>query len=610
MARTRLKFALFASVVACTLLVACDRKDTRAASHVKPPQATVDPRESLRKRRAELDKKVSEDIPRFRDSLVKRGLALTENIATEKSEGVRTVYESDMQMLARTLVALEGHEAKCRRILAALRSAEMRADILDESPKVLSEEDLRRISDLEIQVRVTASLDLEDILKQSTTRPATDADLKQAIKALAREIETMKHSAVANSDPSVSSTPVAHVTAPTTLPAPIAPVARPRAAVTADDFLPTVQGGPADIKEPAGVTIQANNVSASSAQDAMNAAVQENLKASSATDAGARMVHFPSGIGFVATGAGTYRRMEDPLATRIAKRHAYVVAFVTAKRNLAAILGGLSHEGRETVRLALAGLSLPREDAATIATSSEQSIRQSLDMMLRGFVIYDLRDDALRNTVYVSIVTTPKTRRRLARPAPHAIEVDGVREGIDQALTEVQSGLVPPVGGRIILLRSTGETVLVGFGLHAVASANEPAGRSKANLEGQKIAKARSLDALCGLMIGDRVSWEYGITEKLQEQNTGYANAAKGDPTAPVLLGVERLEKARQAFVASIETTEVYQSVRKGIIPAGVITKTWTDDDNGWVYAMSVYVPSASKAAGEAAREMGQEPDP
>jgi hypothetical protein len=42
------------------------------------------------------------------------------------------------------------------------------------------------------------------------------------------------------------------------------------------------------------------------------------------------MVKFPSGLGFVATGMATYRAMENPVATRIAKRKAYVLAYTQA----------------------------------------------------------------------------------------------------------------------------------------------------------------------------------------------------------------------------------------------------------------------------------------
>ena len=70
---------------------------------------------------------------------------------------------------------------------------------------------------------------------------------------------------------------------------------------TADDFLPVVQGGPSDVKQPQQVAVNGKVVSAASAQDAVNAAVAENvkgLKNSDTPEVGAKMVTYPSGSGF------------------------------------------------------------------------------------------------------------------------------------------------------------------------------------------------------------------------------------------------------------------------------------------------------------------------
>ena len=122
---------------------------------------------------------------------------------------------------------------------------------------------------------------------------------------------------------------------------------------TADDFLPVVQGGPSDVKQPQQVAVKGKVVSAASAQDAVNAAVGENvkgLKNGDTPEVGAKQVMYPSGLGYVATGVAGYRTVENPTLTRIAKRKAYVIAFTKAKKNLAEFLGELDNEGKETIR--------------------------------------------------------------------------------------------------------------------------------------------------------------------------------------------------------------------------------------------------------------------
>jgi len=380
------------------------------------------------------------------------------------------------------------------------------------------------------------------------------------------------------------------------------------AEVTAKDFLPPVMGGPADVKEPGKVTKGKKLIEGASAQDAMNAAVAQNkadLKGGDTPEVGAVMVKFPSGLGFVATGASVYRTMENPTATRMAKRKAYVVAFAQAKKNLAEVLGGLSSEGRETIREALVNINLPKEEMTNISTSSVEALTQVVDMMLRGFVIYEVKDDTKQNTVWVSIVTTPKTRAQVARPAPNVLQVDDLREGLNQIINEVKTGLVPPVGGRLITMRKTGETAFVGFGSAIVGTSDNAAVQAKLNLTAQKIAAMRAKDSLCGLIAGDRNTWIGNVVDSHKDEVQEFQSADADDPLArrsPE--AAQKLEKARQAFVARIESTEVYQSVRRGVLPPGVATKTWFDDDHAWAFGMSFYSPSLTSAATQAAREM------
>ena len=380
------------------------------------------------------------------------------------------------------------------------------------------------------------------------------------------------------------------------------------AQVTADDFLPVVQGGPADVKQPDKVAMSGKTVTAATAQDAINAAEQRNIKdvaAGGNTDVGATMVKFPSGLGFVSTGAGTYRAMENPVATRLAKRKAYVIAFTIAKKNLAEILGGLTNEGKESVREALVNINLPKEEMTNISTESDEALKQAVDMMLRGFVIYEVKDDTTQNTVYVTIVTTPKTRGKFARSAPNLVEANSLRDGLNQVIAEVRSGLVPPVGGRIITMRSTGETAFVGFGGAVVTTSKNTAVQLKQNLAAQKIAAMRSKDALCGLIIGDKASWEGSVAESMKDQVREFESLDKNDPLArkdPA--NVRKFEEARQAFVARMESNDLYRSARSGVLPPGINTKTWFDVDHAWAYGVSVYVPSLTNSAASTARDM------
>lgn len=383
------------------------------------------------------------------------------------------------------------------------------------------------------------------------------------------------------------------------------------AQVTADDFMPVHQGGPSEVKQPEEVKVEGDVVEAATAQDAMNAAADENEKelAKGDTDqVGCKMVKFGSGIGFVASGISTYRNMQNPVATRISKRKAYVVAFTAAKKNLAEHLSGLTTEGQTTIHEALVNTTLSDDDMSNISQKTVESYKQSVDMMLRGFVVYEVNDDIENSMVSVSIVTTPKTRGRLARPAPNAIEVETLREGIAQVLQEVKTGIVPPVGGRIILVRSTGETAFVGFGSGVVRASKNKAAQAKLKITSQKIARARATDALCGIILGDRTSWQSSLISETEEASKEFEEinkAAEDDPLSKeTVTETKKLDKAYDTFVSTLRTDEVFKSARSGVLPPGITPKTWFDEDEAWAYGMAVYIPSQTNAAAEAAEEM------
>jgi len=109
-------------------------------------------------------------------------------------------------------------------------------------------------------------------------------------------------------------------------------------ALSVDDFLPPVQAKSSEeaaellqVKAPDKVEIVQESedgevVRAESAQDAFNVVVDQKK-------VGCVRAEFGSGFGWVATGMGTYERMEDVVASRISKRNAYVTAYMMARRS-------------------------------------------------------------------------------------------------------------------------------------------------------------------------------------------------------------------------------------------------------------------------------------
>ena len=129
-----------------------------------------------------------------------------------------------------------------------------------------------------------------------------------------------------------------------------------------------------------------------------------------------------------------------------------MTAFEQAKKNLAEHLGGLSNDSKTEMRLALRNINLSDAEMTNISSETIESISQAVDMMLRGFVIYKVKDNPETSVVHVSIVTTPKTRGELARLAPSTFEVASLRAGLNHVISEVKAGVVPPLGAKIVLV--------------------------------------------------------------------------------------------------------------------------------------------------------------
>ena len=375
-----------------------------------------------------------------------------------------------------------------------------------------------------------------------------------------------------------------------------------------DDFLlPDEKGGTTEIDKPKEVVVnrKTDEVKAASATDAINAAVIENKKeieeAGGSSDdkpeIGTSLIRFGSGMGVVATGVGSYSDVANKNLSRISQRNAAIVAFAQAKRNMAQYLNGLSNNSKDEIREQLANVETEDDSLSNLETSSDTTIRQSVEMMLRGFTVYSVLDDTESKQVYVTIVTTPKTRGELARPAPNQIEVDSVREGIKQVLNEVREGLVPPLGGHVITVRGTGETAFIGFGSSVLRNNAKASVQAKLDVICQTVSRAYAYDSLCGLIVGDKVVWEGGVREQYKDEHVEFAKLAGKDPLAPNVNGRQKLEKARTNMVATLQNTDVFKNAKDGKIPPGVIVNSWFNKEKTWGHTMTIYMPSAANLA-------------
>lgn len=386
---------------------------------------------------------------------------------------------------------------------------------------------------------------------------------------------------------------------------------------TAKDFLPPARDGSSKVKEPEKVQTsdQGQVIKADNPQDAINAAAAQSRvelakspkdTAKNTQEVGFKWVQFKSGGGYVSTGMSTYKEYPNPTAGLIAQRNAYVSAYTQAKATMAQQLGQPSVTARSQLVNIHKSLNTAEKSEKSDAEVTDEEVAIVVEKLLKGYVTWEINEtqdehDPQTKFVYVSIASYPATLKASLRTGGLICTEDLTSE-IEELLVEIRKGLVPPVGGRIITVPSSGSSAWIGFGSAIVEHASNPALQARNKLTAQKIASVRASDSLVGILIGDKTTFETGVSgnvkTEFQESNKYVADANKNNESTAIT------ESALDAFTSNQDFQEIITSARSGKLPPGIQTKSWINEDGTWAYTMSVYYPDVTESIKKFAREM------
>ena len=384
-------------------------------------------------------------------------------------------------------------------------------------------------------------------------------------------------------------------------------------ALSADDFIPPVQedtpAKQADlltVKAPSAVTSQHDAsldvyfTAAPTLQDAINAIV-----AKPKTGCQFARVEGQPGTTLVATGMGTYSlNYDNVMASRIEQRNAYLQAFMRAKSEMARTLSGISFEGATYFEQGSQSETNSSRSLNNINTSISERQKQWAQAVLKGYVTYSVYDDG-NGKIYVTIVSSPKTRGQYSRNGNEGLTAPNLREGLNSVIAEIRKGLVPPVGGRIVEVPGTGEVAWVGFGSAAVRLDPEPDVQAELELQAEQIAGLRAVDGLAGIIFGDQTRWQAHADEDTKRQIKSFEYIQKDDPsTKGTVEEVKAYDNRIREMRNTLSHSESMSSLRKGILPPGIMRQTDLDEDGYFAYGIAVYLPSASDMAAKAKKEM------
>lgn len=322
---------------------------------------------------------------------------------------------------------------------------------------------------------------------------------------------------------------------------------------------------------------------AKTAQVAIAAAIRQNAP-------NCQMIRFSTGFGWVATGNASYPTSDNPVALRRSRQEARFKAFTEARTRLAECWRALTPEARRKVAESLEQDDAIRLALINLATNDAEKWEQALLILARGFVAYSVEDHTAKSSIQVNLVVTPKTATRLTRPTAHAIEATSIQEGLRQVLAEIEAGLIPPAGHRLIVVNATGEFTLVGYAINLVGAHPDPTAQDKLRTDAEKLATTHATEALVGLVTGDDTEWQNNFDEisrdEIQTAAKGYDD---GEPSA------RRFTQIRDLVMASAKDDLGLQSLRDGQRPPAAAIKRFGGKDA--VAVAVVYTPTVRKAA-------------
>lgn len=373
---------------------------------------------------------------------------------------------------------------------------------------------------------------------------------------------------------------------------------------------PPFLGGATIIEEPSKVEISDELVVAASVQDAMKSASRANIDSFEFADnsneaisgIGARWIRFPSGVGVVATGQAVYVLENNPTTSRIRKRNAYVIAYTNAKAAMARHLSTITNDGRTILKTASELIDSSSSKQTNSTDQIDELIQQAAQALLSGYVTYSIQEvtsktDGDISFVFVSIVSTPQTQNGIVRNG--AIQSAGdLESGVQHVMDELKSEIIPPVGGRVIVVPETGGIAVTAFGTAIIQDHTNPTLAAKSQLNAQKVSGVRARDALAGMMNGDKTIWSIGAASNVSqefEESTRYEQ--ENSPFAKNGQLQATVSDFRDNLLSSETIQEEIQSIRSGVLPPGIQEKTWLDVQGEWAYSVVIYYPPVSEQA-------------
>jgi len=377
----------------------------------------------------------------------------------------------------------------------------------------------------------------------------------------------------------------------------VAPLSVNAEDISFDDFVPPTKAGnpdPQKLPVEKSVTEKGGVVEAQNAQDGLNYALKQLLKEDGD---GVKEITVPSGFAVLAISTQDYNTYKNRNATLLSKRSAYAKALAVAKKNMVGSFDGVMNACERSFSDSLATIDTGSDEGqANIAQNSQESCKETVSGVLAGYVLYYVKDNAPDNkTVTVALASSTKTRTAIKKVGGAVISTQDMRKAWEDLMTEITSGLVPPMGARLLSNPKTGEKTVVGFGSSIVRLNRNNTVARKLRQSAKRMAQIRANNSLVSFLNGDKVYWEGGFDEAQVEKSNQFevpAPAQPGEEAATPemkLANIKVFDQTQSQFLNTMKESNDYKVITAGHLPPGIKQKSFVDQSGDWAIAISVY---------------------
>lgn len=314
-------------------------------------------------------------------------------------------------------------------------------------------------------------------------------------------------------------------------------------------------------------TVDKDTIKAKSLNDACNYALKQTDKDT------VTLLEIPNGHAILSRASEVYNVYPNPDATTSSKRDAFIRAYTKSKTQMISFLDGKNIKASDIFETDSQSSQTENVNKINYKNSNKENIETAVNGYLKSHVIYDMGEKD--GEVWVAIVASQKTKNIWFRESDNCFTAASMKEGLTKAFTEIQKGIIPLGGAKIINCKDTDGFVLMGFGSSQVMHYKNINAQRQSDKSSKEKAQIRAETELIKAIKGEYLS---------------HKNKLIGDTSET---GTES-DSFYQKFEQTIGKTEF--SIN-GTLPPGVITKVEKTNDGNWFIGVAIWMPATQKYA-------------